>query len=64
MQPKALKFAEEAADRIDMLVDRLKDMRVHAERTSTLLHLAIDFETGAIDPDVIPDLVERLRETE
>ncbi len=64
MQPKSLKFAQEAAARVAALVDRLKDMRVHAERTSTLLHLVIDFETGAIDPEAIPDLVERLRQAE
>lgn len=64
MQPKALKFAQEAAERMIGLADRLQDLRIHAERTSVLIHLAIDFETGAIDPGEIPDLVDRLREAE
>ena len=64
MQPKALKFAEEAADRMTEVSYRLKEIHVTAEQASIFLGLALCIERGEIGPDEVPDLVDLLKAQE
>ena len=64
MQPKALKFAEEAADRMTEVSYRLKEIQVTAEQASIFLGLALCIEKGEIGPDDVPDLVDLLKAQE